>query len=58
MEIWSLGVARPRGAAADARRLEDAGWSGAALVDSPPLVRRQSVPLGVAIGLVPLVWPL
>ena len=37
MEIWNLGVARPRGAAADARRLEEAGWSGGALVDSQNL---------------------
>ena len=34
------------------------GHDDVLVVDSPPLVRRQSVPLGVAIGLVPLVWPL
>ena len=37
MEIWNLGVARPRGAASDAARLEEAGWSGFAMVDSQNL---------------------
>jgi 5,10-methylenetetrahydromethanopterin reductase len=48
MEIWNLGVARPRGAAADARRLEEAGWSGAALVDSQNLSGDVYVALALA----------
>jgi 5,10-methylenetetrahydromethanopterin reductase len=48
MEIWNLGVARPRGAMADARRLEDAGWSGCALVDSQNLSGDVYVALAMA----------
>src|SRR5262245_47809186 len=48
MEIWNLGVARPRGAASDARRLEDAGWSGVALVDSQNLSGDVYVALAMA----------
>ncbi len=48
MEIWSLGVARPRGAASDARRLEEAGWSGCALVDSQNLSGDVYVALALA----------
>jgi 5,10-methylenetetrahydromethanopterin reductase len=48
MEIWNLGVARPRGAASDARRLEEAGWSGFAMVDSQNLSGDVYVALAMA----------
>ena len=48
LELWNLGVARPRGAASDARRLEDAGWSGFAMVDSQNLSGDVYVALAMA----------
>ena len=48
MEVWYLGVARPRGGAADARRLEEKGWSGFAMVDSQNLSGDVYVALAMA----------
>lgn len=48
MEVWYLGVARPRGGAVDARRLEEKGWSGFAMVDSQNLSGDVYVALAMA----------
>lgn len=37
MELWTTGVASPRGSARTARQLEDAGWAGFQVVDSQNL---------------------
>ena len=33
MELWTTGVASPRGSARAAKQLEDAGWAGFQVVD-------------------------
>ncbi|HEY5645476.1 MAG TPA: LLM class flavin-dependent oxidoreductase [Pseudomonadales bacterium] len=48
MELWTLGVASPRGTADYARRAEDAGWHGMLVVDSQNLSGDSYVALTMA----------
>lgn len=48
MEIWTTGVASPRGTARVARDLEDAGWDGLLVVDSQNLSGDPYVALAMA----------
>ena len=48
MELWTTGVASPRGSARTAKQLEDAGWSGFQVVDSQNLSGDPYVALAMA----------
>ena len=48
MQLWTTGVASPRGSARTAKQLEDAGWSGFQVVDSQNLSGDPYVALAMA----------
>jgi 5,10-methylenetetrahydromethanopterin reductase len=48
MELWTTGVASPRGSARAAKQLEDAGWAGFQVVDSQNLSGDPYVALAMA----------
>jgi 5,10-methylenetetrahydromethanopterin reductase len=48
MELWTTGVASPRGSARTAKQLEDAGWAGFQVVDSQNLSGDPYVALAMA----------
>ena len=48
MELWTTGVASPRGTARAAKQLEDAGWAGLQVVDSQNLSGDPYVALAMA----------
>jgi 5,10-methylenetetrahydromethanopterin reductase len=48
MELWTTGVASPRGSARAAKQLEDAGWAGLQVVDSQNLSGDPYVALAMA----------
>jgi 5,10-methylenetetrahydromethanopterin reductase len=48
MELWTTGVASPRGSARTAKQLEDAGWAGFQVVDSQNLSGDPYVALALA----------
>src|SRR3979409_1352882 len=48
MELWTTGVASPRGSARAAKQLEDAGWAGFQVVDSQNLSGDPYVALALA----------
>ncbi len=48
MELWTTGVASPRGSARTAKQLEDAGWAGFQVVDSQNLSGDPYIALAMA----------
>ena len=48
MQLWTTGVASPRGSARTAKQLEDAGWAGFQVVDSQNLSGDPYVALALA----------
>src|SRR5271167_2207102 len=48
MELWTTGVASPRGSARTAKQLEEAGWDGFLVVDSQNLSGDPYVALAMA----------